>query len=225
VRTAVRTEAEWNQTLLHVVDKLVKVLPGIGDQPKNLGWYGMGALFAVTAYPKAQEQLKEAGYTETQIKAMCSAQAILTAEVETFEHLNNYIFKWFYADTPEALRGLNDAEHEIEKVGRGKKEIIPLAAVLLPALSKVKALDVEADRHVAALRVVEALRLYAAQHNQLPTQLNEIQEVPVPNDPTTGQPFAYHLAGKTATLSSAPPPGRPAPEGLKWTIELAPGKK
>ncbi len=109
IRTAVHTESEWEKILLQVTDRLVKVLPGVGDQKKDLSWYGMGALFAVTAYPKAKQQLQEAGYSASKIKEMSAAQAVLTAEVETFDHLNNNTFKWFYVDDASALK----------RIGRG----------------------------------------------------------------------------------------------------------
>ena len=58
------------------------------------------------------------------------------------------------------------------------------------------------DRRVAALRVVEAIRMYAAAHGgELPDSLDRITEVPVPLDPVTGKPFGYHLEGGRAELS------------------------
>ena len=55
------------------------------------------------------------------------------------------------------------------------------------------------DRRVAALRVVEAIRMHAATHGgSLPESLDKITEVPVPFDPVTGQPFGYHLEGGRA---------------------------
>jgi hypothetical protein len=59
------------------------------------------------------------------------------------------------------------------------------------------------DRHIDALRVVEAIRNYAAGHrSQLPESLGKITEVPVPNDPFTGKPFHYEVKGGVATLSA-----------------------
>lgn len=226
IRTAVHTEAEWDKMLLDVADKLIKVLPGVGDQPKDLTWYGMGAMFALTAYPKAKDQLRDAGYTPEQIKAMSSSQAILTAEVETFEHLSHNIHKWFYADPVSAMKGLAEAEHELADLAKSKREIIPLASVLLPALSTVKSREVEADREVAGLRLVEAMRLYAYEnHDQLPPQLGDIKSVPIPDDPMTGKPFAYELHDGVAVITSPPPPGRPASDGMRWEIRLAAAKK
>lgn len=226
VRTAVHTEAEWDTILFQVADKLVKILPGIADQPKGLGWYATGALFAVTAYPKAKQQLQETGYSPSQIKQMPVSQAILIAEVEMFDHFNNNSYKWFYTDSPSALQGLAQADRDLNQFGKSNQEIIPLASILLPALQKVKSTQVEADRNVAALRCVEAIRFYAAKHqDQLPQQLSDIKEVPIPNDPLTGQPFFYEVHDGHAVLTASPLPGISSAPGLHWELQLAASKK
>jgi hypothetical protein len=58
------------------------------------------------------------------------------------------------------------------------------------------------DRAVAILRVLEALRIYAAGHgDKLPDALANVSDVPVPSDPVTGKPFEYRLDGDKATLT------------------------
>jgi hypothetical protein len=227
IRTAVHTEAEWDQLLLQVANKFTKAMSDVVNQPvTSAESLGVGAYFAITAYPKAKAELQRAGYTPFQIKDMPVSQAILTAEVELYEHESDNIHKWFFVDGPSALQGLANAEQELKDLGQSKQEIIPFASLLLPALSKVKSVQIELDRQVAALRCVEALRLYAAQHNgQLPKQWSDIKEAPVPNDPSTGKPFIYSGGGEAASLSSLAPLGRPASEGFRWEIQLAPGKK
>jgi hypothetical protein len=86
-----------------------------------------------------------------------------------------------------------------------------LVGLLPAAVEKVYQVEVRLDRRVAALRVVEALRLHAAAHSgKLPGSLAELTEVPIPPDPATGKPFEYRLDGSTASLSG-PPAGMPPP--------------
>jgi hypothetical protein len=60
------------------------------------------------------------------------------------------------------------------------------------------------DRQLAALTTVEAIRSYAAANNgQLPAQLSDITETPVPLNPATGEPFEYRVDDGTATLSDS----------------------
>ena len=54
VRTAVHSEAEWNGMSFDVAKKMIDAVPGVAGQPKDLAWYGMGAMFATAAYPKAK---------------------------------------------------------------------------------------------------------------------------------------------------------------------------
>jgi hypothetical protein len=81
------------------------------------------------------------------------------------------------------------------------------------------------DRRVAALRCVEALRLYAAAHGgEPPARLADVHEVPVPADPVTGQPFDYRLEGDRAVLSAPPPPGEvpDARNSLRYELTFKP---
>jgi hypothetical protein len=229
VRGAVHTDAEWDAMLLGLSKKLMQVLPTVSDHPKtaagDLEWLGMGAMFAISAYPKAKIQLHDAGYSEAKIKAMPVSQAILTAEVETFDRQSDNLHKWFYVTGPESLAGLAEAEKSLGDFAQSKQEIIPLASILLPALAKAKSTEVRLEREIAALRCVEAIRLYAAEHTgKVPGRLSDIHEVPVPNDPSTGKPFVYSGEGNDAILTSPALPGRPASEGLRWEIEIAAAK-
>jgi hypothetical protein len=76
-----------------------------------------------------------------------------------------------------------------------------LAEALIAAIPKVMAAGNRIDRKLAALRVIEALRIHAAAHGgRLPDKLTDVTEVPVPNDPGTGKPFDYRKEGDGATL-------------------------
>jgi hypothetical protein len=64
------------------------------------------------------------------------------------------------------------------------------------------------DQRIALLRHVEALRLYAAEHDgTLPAKLSDVP-VPLPVDPFTGKPFRYEVTGNTAHLRGTPPAGK-----------------
>ena len=76
-----------------------------------------------------------------------------------------------------------------------------MAAHFFPSLLRPRMAPANLDRRLAALRVLEALRSYAADHQgQLPKQLSEMDGLPVPGDPVTGRPLDYRLDGETAVL-------------------------
>jgi hypothetical protein len=77
---------------------------------------------------------------------------------------------------------------------------IPLARLLLPAVSKVLQANGRCERRLAALTTVEALRLHARRTGAWPKTLAEIDGVAIPIDPVTGKPFEYSLEGDLAIL-------------------------
>ena len=61
-----------------------------------------------------------------------------------------------------------------------------------------------ADRQLAALTAVEALRSYAAAHDgKLPEKLADVTATPVPENPATGEPFEYRVENGIATISDS----------------------
>jgi hypothetical protein len=61
-----------------------------------------------------------------------------------------------------------------------------------------------ADRQLAALTAVEAIRSYAAANGgKLPSKLDDVTETPVPLNPITGKAFEYEVNGGEATLKDS----------------------
>jgi hypothetical protein len=80
-----------------------------------------------------------------------------------------------------------------------------LFADLLPNVAELRQAQGRLEQRVALLRHVEALRMYAADHDgRLPATLADAG-VPLPPDPFTGKPFAYEVAGTTARLRGEGP--------------------
>jgi hypothetical protein len=76
--------------------------------------------------------------------------------------------------------------------------------MLLSRFDGVKMAQGRVDQRIALLRCVEALRIYAAEHDgKLPAKLDDIP-LPLPVDPATGKPFSYKVEGKTAYLHGEP---------------------
>ena len=111
------------------------------------------------------------------------------------------MFKWFHVPYWQAREGFRAAQQEVE--ASGKDDPIGLGALVLPGVGACRAHAVRAERRVAALRCLEAIRFYAAVHDgKLPASLDDVTEVPLPVNPFTGKPFEYRLEGKTAVLEA-----------------------
>ncbi len=90
--------------------------------------------------------------------------------------------------------------------------------ILDPAQARTLFLQKIANRGLAALQTVEALRHYASTHQgRFPQTLAELT-LAVPNDPTTGQPFVYRLEQGTAIIESTPKGASPK-ESLQYILQ------
>jgi tetratricopeptide (TPR) repeat protein len=96
--------------------------------------------------------------------------------------------------------------------------------ILEPAHERVRMIMNRLDRNVAALQCVEALRLYATNHDgKFPKELSSITEVSVPSDPVTKKPFVYHCTGPNAVLEAPAPKGATERETIRYELKLKEG--
>jgi len=205
--------------LQEVVRKLIELEGGSSREfvPPML------ALAAAKVHPRAREFLLKRGFTAAQVDALPVVQvAFMYALGEYDRHFDN-MAKWVHLPYWEARPGLLQAERELRasKARLADTGGIPLAELLLPAVQRVVLTRTRLDRRIAALRCVEALRLFAAGHEgRLPAELRDIREVPIPADPITGKNFQYRLDGSAAVLSGPPPEGEQAIESNSIRYEI-----
>lgn len=159
------------------------------------------------------------GMTDAAVKAMPKEQAILLATAAHYREIRDDFFAGAYLPFPEGRSYLETAAARLKELPN--TEGVRLARMFLPALPRVQLAVPRTDRRVAALRLVEALRIHAAANGgQLPDKLEQVTAVPVPSDPTTGKAFEYQHEGQTATITSRIP-GEPLETGglrLKVTM-------
>ncbi len=80
------------------------------------------------------------------------------------------------------------------------------------------------EREIDALRIVEAVRHFAAGHaGHLPESLDKIADLTIPNDPFTGKSFHYEVKDGVAVLSGdavpLPDPQR-EPAAIRYTVRI-----
>ncbi|MDB5308996.1 MAG: hypothetical protein JWO38_3198 [Gemmataceae bacterium] len=146
----------------------------------------------------ARARLVEVGFAEERLLRFPPEQMILLDEKREYEVRRD-----------DEIKHLKLAIWEIEAVTtRPRPARDPaLFDFLIPTLIKVRRAQARLEQRLALLRHVEALRLYAADHDgKLPDRLADVG-VPLPPDPITGKPFPYRVDGATAHLRGSPPPG------------------
>ncbi|MFO0900365.1 MAG: hypothetical protein U0836_23265 [Pirellulales bacterium] len=174
--------------------------------------------WALKNYGAARADLLVRGYSESQLNAWPALQVVLLHAWKQFEEIRDDYFKWTLAAqtaSPAMRAQIEDVVKQAEREGKGYPFIR-----MLPAVSNARESLKRAPRRIDALRTVEALRLFAAKHGRLPKSLDEIQDVPVPVDVLTGQPFPYRLEGDKAILELPQPANQHISDAHRYEITL-----
>jgi hypothetical protein len=172
------------------------------------------------AYPDAKRALIASGRNAEVVEAMPAVQVVMIESVREYERFRDDLFKWMALPYAEARPGLLRVDKQLREL-RARHKGIPIAATMLPAILKVHTVTTRLDRRIAALRCIEAIRLYAAAHDgKLPATLDDVKEVPIPTDPMTGKGFQYKVSGDTATLTAGAPGGETVNASNTLSYEL-----
>ena len=208
----------------------VALLGALSDGENRQGMRFGAAIMAAKIHPVAKEYLIQRGRTAAQVDALPVIQVALMYALAQYDAHFDHMYKWQNVPFWEMEPGLNKA---FKKLAASRANMmstggIPLAELLLPAVQHVYTSRARLDRRIAALRCVEAIRLYAAAHQgKLPESLGDIKDVPIPIDPVTGKNFEYRLEKGSAILIGRWPPGLPVSEmnTLRYELTLATSAK
>jgi hypothetical protein len=164
----------------------------------------------------ARRRLIDYGLPSERVNRFPADQVLLLEQKLEFEVRRDEVMKymklpaWQYGPLTEQIKP--DTKKSVWEKG--------LFDEFVPALVKVRWAQTRLEQRIALLRHVEALRLYAAEHDgKLPQTLAEIA-VPLPDDPVTGKPFQYKLEGTTAHVRGTPPKGQEKNAGFNVHYEI-----
>ena len=134
------------------------------------------------------------GYPPERIERLCDEHLVAIYAVRAHEELFDEITKWDALDylTFQSSSEARQARLFSTAESYGTKLAHMIANMI--GCEAYREVFVSAEQELDALRVIEALRLYAASHGgRLPKKLDKIEDVPVPLDPRTREPFQYKL--------------------------------
>ncbi len=212
-RVAGRDEAYWDEFLARLHHDMLLM----GDKlPEEFNL----ATVREKSYPAAKRHLLETGMSAEQVEKISVAQAVVILTVDTYDRHRDEVFKWAYLPFETGQAGLLEA---IEKVGKTPRndQGLPLAQLILPALSNFRNAVQRHERTFALLRTIEALRMHAAEHDgTLPGSLQDVTCVPVPDDPWADMPFEYSLQDDVATLKATAPAGQPPELTIEYHLRM-----
>ncbi len=241
---AVQNETEWLEVMWPALKRLeagpmtTEQLQALRrDVNKTLGQFniirapaseGLTQWWAdMRAYPEAWRGLREDGYTTEQLEAMPAFQVIAAWAYRDYRHAYQEYVKWLVVPEFGREKGYREAGEHLRRASERLDQAVLSGGVLTKLgfgpspFEKVFEAAHRTDRRFAFLRGIEAIRLYAVEHDgKLPPSLDVITQVPVPADPITGRPFDYEVKGDTAKLKLPLRGGEKALPGQTTVYEL-----
>lgn len=191
---------------LYRLMKLYEVAGAMAENEKKWPKYSVDAALRSTDKKKiaaAKKLLVETGMKAEHVNKFSDLQLIVTADIRQYEAM---LDEMLIANALPFAEAMKQAE-AVEK--RMKDEGARLAQALTPTNRKITAAAVRMRQRVAYLRAIEAIRLYAHEHDgNLPAKLTDCS-VPLPLDPVTGKAFDYSVKDGVATLHGGDPSSQP----------------
>ena len=207
--TAVRSAEQWRQLIMDAYLNAHQLSGAYAGKPGPLDELAATALM-MKSYPLAKSALVGSGMDRDRVEAMPVGQVVAIHTARSLSYAYDETFKWMYLPSGQVYSRWAATEHRLRDDGyfshggmfRGS---LPIADALLPGLSQAWFASVRLERQLAALRTIEAIRMYAAAHdNALPSSLDMIDEALVPNDPLFEKPFEYRIEGGEAVIETLP---------------------
>jgi hypothetical protein len=221
-----RTPEQWDGLLRRVRTELRRLDEGPADgKARHQDWFPKDC---APEDPAAKSpDLREArqflarsrGLPAKKIMAMPPAQVLLLFIEATYHEDRDDQYRASYLPYPQARPLLEAAQQRLRDAPISEGHVP--GRLLLSAVDKIMRSQAELERNLAALRIIEALRMYAAAHDgRLPDKLDDVTEAPLPDDPGTGRPFTYRRDGDTVTLASEMSGDRQPRSGLRYRVTL-----
>jgi hypothetical protein len=215
--TQEHSSEEWSRLLAHAISELGPLTGGsdpmVNDTLRRLTVTGL----ALAAYTPAKQRLHDQGFNAAQVEQMPVGQVIAIDAAREFRRIADEFEKWWYLNARVATQRIERIEDRLgeNKLEGGFGRVV--AAILLPAVNAARLAQERHQWQTDALRVVEAIRMHAAETGRLPAKLDEIDVVPVPINRATGQSYQYKLDGETAVLDLPFSDGYPS---VAWRFEI-----
>jgi hypothetical protein len=188
--------------------KVAGMLKKVGGEGNFSPLEELGMKTGLTLVIPAQQEsakkiLQDAGKSDKEISAMAPTQRYLLAEWIVCQDLNDTMYTLFQLPISQATKEFVKQEKHLKEMMAKSGSMNPLRTMLimvLPAIQRAYQANVRLERQIAALRCVEAIRMYAARESRLPEKLEDITDVVLPNDPLFDKPIDYKIEGDKGIL-------------------------
>jgi len=206
------TESEWRDIFIDQAEDLIKFggrnqlnLPEPVKSDPILRRAAAGiqtSLRAILQYPRAKQLLIDDGASPAEVDNMPVGEVIARIQHSTTQRVLQRSLSHLYLPPHERPRTNAQWNDDIDSPD-AFITVPPVVRLLRPVISNVNVSEVRLSGQIAALKTIEALRAHAAETGSWPTSLADIEVVPIPVNPWTGQPFEYRLENDIAILEAA----------------------
>jgi hypothetical protein len=180
------------------------------------------------AYPEARRRLLKEGLSAEDLDGMPLLQVVALDAVRRYRRAWDEFARWTYVPDfgrepgyKQSFARLKQAAEPLESLVLLPRQNGNVSVFQPPPLERIYTATGRADRRFAALRCVEAIRLYAAGHDgRPPARLADLTEVPVPADPVTNRPFEYEAHADKAKLTAPLQDGDKTPPYERLTYDI-----
>jgi len=203
-----------------IISDFMKKMQTLGGGNEAVPFEGLLPIgWVMLHYSDAKQFLARKGFSPQRIEEMPAAQAVLIYQKQEYQEMLDNMYKWFAIPYHQAQPHLDKSQRLFDDHNRDRGIKTNLFCIFMPALSRIAFLQTRLDRHIALLRTIEAIRMFAADHSgRLPGSLAEITSVPIPADPVTGKDFLYdRIDAQNARLEA---PVSPAESRKRPVYEL-----
>jgi hypothetical protein len=202
-----RTPDEWNASWKSSVAKIYGAIGNVFDEKSHaVAVTAVPAATGLYGYSHAKQRLIDWGRTPAEVEAMAVGQVLTLYAARISRTGADKYWQAFIAPySAMKFRDGSAAEKYVEAGGMlsggDDRELLPIVSLLGPATHSARTAEMRVARDLAALRVIEALRMHAARNDsRWPDALDDVRCVPMPLNPATDKPFLYHRDGETAVL-------------------------
>lgn len=221
-----RSPEQWDR-LLREIRKKIRYYASIPEEGKPSGQLAWAASFSPDEPAAKSPHLAEARervarsrkLSAEQVAAMPPAKVLVLRFIDVYHEDRDSIYRATCLPYSEGFKLYAEAHGAMN--APPTTEGRAMSKLLMSAVNRAISSQARLERNLAALRVVEALRIYAASHDgKLPEKLSNVTEVFVPDDPGTGKPFDYARDGEAAIVSSRIPEDPSPNNGVRYRVAV-----
>lgn len=199
---------EWNAHWKACVGRVFDTIRNFADPADQFAFSERvaPAITGLLGYSHAKRRMVDWGYSADEVAAMPVGQVLSLYSARVSQTGADKFWQAFVApySAKQFSSGAGAEDYLLANAtltGSTDRELLPIVSQLMPATLAARSAEMRVARELAALRVIEALRMHAARNDsRWPDSLDDVTCVPVPLNPATDKPFLYHRDGATAVL-------------------------